>query len=198
MAQILLDEGAQALNDTPRTIHDIRKNHFAQLNVWNATGTSRTKLSLKYNVQTHDPTNDLRIINFCLSVPLSYFFGDGLDRGLIRRASKGLLPDEIRLNMLTRGLQGADILQRMKSSWPVLYEEVKDLIHDPIAQAYLNVTSIKQALEKLQQAETPPKYAFDSNFLVIMRSLIVYRFLKSLKGGEMDEKRMANTGIRST
>ncbi|MED1863895.1 asparagine synthase-related protein [Fictibacillus nanhaiensis] len=198
ITQLLLEEGTKALNASPNSIYELRKNHFAQLNIWNATGTSRTKLSLKYNVQTHDPTNDLRIINFCLSVPLPYFFGDGLDRGLIRRASKGFLPDRIRLNMLKRGLQGADILQRMKSSWSVLYGEVHDLIQDPLASAYLNVTVIKQALEKLQRAETPPKQAFDSDFLIVMRSLIVYRFLKSLKGGEMDEKRMANTGIRST
>ncbi|WP_137791002.1 asparagine synthase-related protein [Bacillus sp. E(2018)] len=198
ITQLLLEDDSNALNLSPKSIHELRKSHFDQINVWNATGTSRTKLSLHYNVQTHDPTNDLRLINFCLSVPLPYFFGDGLDRGLIRRASKGFLPDQIRSNMLTRGLQGADILQRMKSSWPVLYEEVQDLIQNPIAQAYLNVTSIKQALQKLQRAETLPKHAFDSDFLVIMRSLIVYRFLQSLKGGEMDEKGMANTGIRST
>jgi asparagine synthase (glutamine-hydrolysing) len=121
-----------------------------------------------------------------------------MDRGLIRRATKGYLPDSIRLNQLTRGHQGADVFQRMKKVLPHLIDELNELIHDPIAQTYLNIELIKNGLETLKQEQIPSKYAMNPEFRIVMRSLIVYRFLKHLKGGEKDEKRMANTSIRST
>jgi asparagine synthase (glutamine-hydrolysing) len=194
----LEQQGFDLTNDTPSSIYTLRTEHFNQLNVWNATGTNRTKLSLRYNVQTHDPTNDLRIIKFCMSVPIKHFFGNGMDRGLIRRASKGYLPDNVRLNQLTRGFQGADIIQRLKNSWGAVYEEIHELLHDPVSSQYLNVEAIRNGLNKVKRDEVPSNFAFDPDFRIVMRGLIVHRFLKSLKGGEIHEKRMANACVRST
>jgi asparagine synthase (glutamine-hydrolysing) len=178
-------------------INNIRLNHFEQLNVWNVTGTTGTKLSLRYGMQSHDPTNDLRVIKFCLSLPIDKFFGDGFDRGLIRRATKGYLPDKVRLNQRTRGIQGVDSIQRMSSTWSLFIEELHQLCSDPIANQYLNVAGIKEAMHKIKH-EISGKFALDPQFRILMRSIIVYRFLKNLKGGEKSEKSMANTGVRST
>ena len=60
--------------------------------------TLATKLSLRYSFWKRDPTNDLRVIRFCLSLPEDQYVQGGLDRALIRRATKKLLPDKIRLN----------------------------------------------------------------------------------------------------
>ena len=35
-----------------------------------------------------DPTNDLRVIHFCLSVPEEQYVQNGLDRSLIRRSTE--------------------------------------------------------------------------------------------------------------
>jgi asparagine synthase (glutamine-hydrolysing) len=178
-------------------IYDIRLKHFDQINVWNTSGTSGTKLSLQYGVQSHDPTNDIRVINFCLSIPIEKFFGDGFDRALIRRATKGYLPDTVRLNQRTRGIQGVDSIQRMSSSWGMFVDEINLLCLDPLAKQYLNVEVLKTAIETLRK-NIRGEYSLDPNFRILMRSIIVYRFLKKLKGGEKNEKRVANTKVRST
>ncbi|MBW7459614.1 asparagine synthetase B, partial [Paenibacillus sepulcri] len=76
----------------------IREDQFKQLYFWNINGTIGTKLSLKYLMWDRDPTNDLRVIRFCLSVPDDQFVQNGVDRALIRRATEGYLPDNVRLN----------------------------------------------------------------------------------------------------
>ena len=63
-----------------------------------------------------DPTNDIRVIRFCLSVPEEHYVQDGFDRALIRRSTENFLPDKVRLNQHYRGVQGA----RLGSSYDAL------------------------------------------------------------------------------
>ena len=67
---------------------------------------------MRHAIWERDPTNDLRVIQFCLSVPEKQFVQNGQDRSLIRRSMKNL-PDNIRLSQKKRGLQGADGILRM-------------------------------------------------------------------------------------
>ncbi|MGQ4671626.1 hypothetical protein ACUIJ5_25025 [Bacillus toyonensis] len=48
-----------------------------------------------------------------MSVPEEQYVQNGLDRALIRRATKNFLPDKVRLNQRVRGIQGADGVYRM-------------------------------------------------------------------------------------
>ncbi|WNB92447.1 paeninodin family lasso peptide [Bacillus sp. NEB1478] len=183
----LNEEGINMDSSFKENIYDIRLKHFEQLNVWNVTGTCGTKLSLRHSMQSHDPTNDLRVIKFCLSLPIDKFFGDGLDRGLIRKATKGFLPDKVRLNQRTRGVQGVDSIQRMSPSWNLFLEELNQLCNDELSRQYLNIDVIKTAITKLNN-EIRQEFALDPHFRILMRSIIVYRFLKTLKGGEKMKK----------
>ncbi|MEY8733648.1 asparagine synthase-related protein [Peribacillus frigoritolerans] len=173
----LEEQGNNIMGVNPTNINEIRKNHFGYLNMWNTTGTSGTKLSLLYSLQGHDPTNDLRVIQFCLSLPLEQFVQNGLDRSLIRRSTKGYLPDDIRLNQKTRGVQGADTIARMLPNWKEFIGEVEQLSQDPFIANFLNMGAIKKAINKFR-TEPQPNVAFDSEFRILMRGLIVYRFLK--------------------
>ena len=69
----------------------VRKEWFENGLYWNTYGTSATKLSLRYSLWNRDPTNDLRVIKFCLSVPEEQFVQNGVDRSLIRRSTKNYL-----------------------------------------------------------------------------------------------------------
>ena len=73
------------------SIYEIRKEHFEKVFFWNTTGTIGTKLSLRYSVWNRDPTNDIRVIKFCLSVPEDQYVQNGLDRALIRRSTENIL-----------------------------------------------------------------------------------------------------------
>ena len=46
----------------------------------------RQNLSLRYSLWKRDPTNDLRVIRFCLSVPEEQYVQNGLDRSLITKS----------------------------------------------------------------------------------------------------------------
>lgn len=146
---------------------------------WNTTGTYSSKLSLKYSLWERDPTNDLRVINFSLSVPEEQYVRKGLDRSLIRRATNGYLPDKVRLNLLNRGVQGADGVHRMKKFWDSFVAELQQLSIDPIVGEFLDLKEINRAILKIGK-EARPEYAFDFDFRILMRSLIVSRFIKSL------------------
>ncbi|CAG9613445.1 hypothetical protein BACCIP111899_02660 [Bacillus rhizoplanae] len=160
------------------TAYDMKKQQFEQLYYWSINGTYGTKLSLRYSLWDRDPTNDLRMIQFCLSVPEEQYVQNGLDRALIRRATKNYLPDKVRLNQRVRGVQGADGVYRMTPAWNKFIEELQQLSTDPIISEFLNVEVIKAAILKIRE-EPRPEYAFDLDFRILMRSLIVHRFIKN-------------------
>lgn len=158
---------------------EARKSHFTKLTSWSLNSTSRAKYSLKYSLWDRDPTNDLRVVKFCLSLPYNQYVQNGLDRALIRRATKNYLPDNIRMNLRTRGIQGADGVHRMKHIWSDFIQEVEQLCQDSVISNYLNIEVIKEAISKIGAAPRP-EYAYDAEFKILMRSVIVGRFLKKL------------------
>jgi len=151
--------------------------------IGNKNGAISTKLSLRYGVMERDPTADPRVIRFCLSVPFEQYVRDGVDRALIRRATAGWLPDRIRLNQRYRGVQGADWLYRMQPQWPAFLDELASLAADPLTGEFLNVGHIRRALDEYR--EPSPDMAFQAEIKVLMRALILYRFLKRAEAGRI-------------
>jgi asparagine synthase (glutamine-hydrolysing) len=161
------------------TAYEVRDRQFRQLYYWNITGTYGAKFSLRYSVWDRDPTNDLRLIKFCLSIPENQFVSQGLDRSLIRRATKAYLPDKVRLNMSSRGVQGADGVHRMSHNWNTFIGELEKMSGDAVTMNFLDTQVIKAAIAKIKD-NSNPEYAFDFDFRILMRSLIVHRFIKKL------------------
>lgn len=159
--------------------YEARDKQFNNLYYWSITGTYGAKFSLKHSVWDRDPTNDLRLIKFCLSVPEEQFVRQGLDRSLVRRATKEYLPDEVRLNMRSRGVQGADGVHRMSNYWGAFIEELEKMSDDSIVGYFLNQSVIKETIKKIKN-EPHPELAFDFDFRILMRSLIASRFLNKI------------------
>lgn len=157
--------------------NEARLQRFAQLCYWNIPGTSATKLSLQYSLWERDPTNDLNVIRFCLSVPEEQFVQNGLGRALIRRATDGYLPDKVRLNQRIRGIQGADVVHRMAPSWKQFMDELQRVCADKEVSSFLNVTVLKDVISKVEK-NPKPEYAVNLEFKFLMRSLVIYRFFK--------------------
>ncbi|WP_274650400.1 asparagine synthase-related protein [Paenibacillus humicola] len=154
-----------------------RDYQFEQFAVSNHQGTSITKFSLRYGVWERDPTGDPRVVRFCLSLPVSQYVQHGIDRSIVRRATAGMLPDEVRLNQRVRGVQGADWIYRMLPNWGAFMDELQTLCRDPAASHFLNVAQIKASMAKIGYSPKP-KLAYDADARLLMRGLIVYRFLK--------------------
>ncbi len=175
----LQEHGIDHTGTPVQNVYEARKKHFEQLYYWTTNGTVGTKLSLRYSLWDRDPTNDLRVIRFCLSVPEEQYVQNGVDRALIRRSTKSYLPDKVRLNQRVRGIQGADGIHRMAPSWNTFIEELQQLSRDPEVSEYLNIGAVKQAISKVRE-QPHPKYIYDAEFKILMRSLIVYRFIKKI------------------
>ncbi|AJD92694.1 hypothetical protein JMA_33770 [Jeotgalibacillus malaysiensis] len=154
-----------------------------------------SKLSLKYKVWTRDPTNDLRVVRFCLSIPEEQFFKSGMDRALIRLSTKKVLPEKVRLNHQVRGLQSADLNYRLLDDWHKLKKEVNLALENNEIASMLDIEKAKMLLNQL--GDTPDKaLAVDYNFKVLMNLIVFTRFLSRLKGGESYEEKMDNDFVR--
>lgn len=160
-------------------IFEQRKSHFEEVFHWNASNTLAAKLSMQHSLWKRDPSNDIRVIQYCLSLPEEQYVQKGVDRSLIRRATKNLLPDEIRLNQRVRGVQGADWVHRMIPHWNVFIDELHQLSNDPLILQYIDGQVIQHAL-KMASKEVSAKHATDPNYKILMRTLIVYRFIKNI------------------
>jgi asparagine synthase (glutamine-hydrolysing) len=156
---------------------EYRKQYYQNLYVWNKSGVANTKLSLRYNLWDRDPTNDIRVIKFCLSLPEEQYVLGGMERSLIRRATKGILPERVRLNQNRRGIQGADTIHRMTSKWREFRDELSKMSQDSLLSDYVDMNVIKNSCEKMGD-EPRPEMVYEDEFKILTRSLITYRFLK--------------------
>ncbi|AXI10766.1 asparagine synthetase B [Oceanobacillus zhaokaii] len=165
------------LSSNPTNLAEYRKDYYKQLFVWNKSGVAGSKLSLRYGLWDRDPTNDLNVIRFCLALPDEQYATGGMERSIIRRAMKGLLPNKVRMNQINRGLQGADVIHRMTSGWCSFVNELQELPNDKKLSQFINVEVIKDALSKIGR-EPKQEVVFTYEFKILTRSLIVNRFIK--------------------
>lgn len=158
-------------------VYEHRRRTVDEMAPWNSSNTLYTKLSLKYPLWKRDPTYDIRVVRFCLSIPESQYVQYGMDRALIRRSTENILPDEIRLNQKVKGIQAADWVHRMIPSWDAFTNEIKNLVEEKNIIQYFNKDLLIAALSKAIQG---PKreYIIDPDYHTLTQSLVIYRFIK--------------------
>jgi len=161
------------------TMMNERQKFYENAAVVGMQGTVATKLALRYGVIERDPTNDPRVIRFCLSLPLNQFVQNGMDRALVRRSMNGLLPDAVRLNQRTRGVQGSDWVHRILPQWDSFAAEIEELCHSSLVSSYLNIDRVRVAFANVNQRPSA-ELASDPDMKIVIRSLVLYRFLKRL------------------
>jgi asparagine synthase (glutamine-hydrolysing) len=114
-------------------------------------GAVETKLSLANRITIRDPSRDKRVLEFCLSIPSNQFVKDGNERNLLRRATKGILPDRIRTNISTRGVQSADWIQRLTPDWNQIRSEMDEVLATKEIEKYVDMNKIKDLRENLDR-----------------------------------------------
>ncbi|MCA1061480.1 asparagine synthetase B [Rossellomorea aquimaris] len=176
--QKVRENGLDITGSNISTLREARNRQFQYLYYW-GNGTSATKMSLHYSLWNRDPTNDLRVIEYCLSLPDSQFVQHGVDRSLIRRATENYLPNKVRLNHKYRGAQGVDIIHRMRDEWDLFRSEVEELLNDQIMSDLVDQEVLFRAYLRIKDNPLP-EHALDDDLKILMRSLILFKFINKI------------------
>jgi asparagine synthase (glutamine-hydrolysing) len=111
-----------------------------------------------YGLDIRDPTADVRVLAFTLSVPDRIFIDPAtdLDRWLVREAMRGRLPDDVRLNR-RRGRQASDLVFRLRACADEVEEALDELSAGPAA-SYVHVSYMRKVWSMIQTNDTQEAY----------------------------------------
>jgi asparagine synthase (glutamine-hydrolysing) len=108
--------------------------------------------SNEFGIDYRDPTGDVNVIEYCLSIPNDVFFNKRQEsKQVIKRMMKDYLPQEI-LFSKRKGLQASDILYRLQND----KTNVNDLLHTLSASSkvkdYFEIQKLEKDWLKIQKS----------------------------------------------
>jgi asparagine synthase (glutamine-hydrolysing) len=131
-------------------------------------------------IEVRDPTADIRVLCFTLSVPDAVFINprDGTRRWLVREAMRGRMADQVRLNR-RQGLQAADLVTRLRSCAGEVEDALDELQAGP-ATAYVDVARVRGCWRTVQHEDSVDTYRMAVSILTrgIMGGLHVNAILR--------------------
>jgi asparagine synthase (glutamine-hydrolysing) len=104
-----------------------------------------------FGVQKRDPTGDLRLLEFCLSLPEEQFLRDGTSRWLVRRAMAGRVPLEVTANR-QRGMQAADWFERLRKADSRIVDELSQFEASQLTRSALDLGRMRALLKSMAKA----------------------------------------------
>jgi len=111
--------------------------------IWHTTGTA-------FGMEVRDPTSDIRLLDFCLTIPADQDTYHGGQRMLIRRATKNILPPKVQWNTV-RGKQAADVALRMLEYPAEMDAALARFQGHPDVSRYLDLKVMKGVWQDLQR-----------------------------------------------
>ncbi len=141
-------------------------------------GEAQTKHSLATGVILRDPTMDKRLIELCMSYPISCYSKQGVTRRMVREYLSEELPEHV-TKTIHYGLQSADTVLRMQKAGKRIYDEIQAIFKHPIATKYIDVDRALEELEKLKSFDAPDKN-FEILRLVYTAMVIEYILERSV------------------
>lgn len=133
-------------------------------------GKGRLALS---GVDGRDPTADIRLINYCQSIPVEQFHKNGTNRWLLRRALKRYWPSAT-INSRTKGKQGADWQYKMNKEQHELYRELDLFRKQPLACSLLDIPFIQN---QLAASSSPDRFNETQRNFKLLRLIAVGHFI---------------------
>ena len=105
-----------------------------------------------FGVETRQPAMDKRVIEFCLGIPADQYTRHGKDRLLIRQAMAGLMPESVLWNKC-RGLQSADIGQRIRASQAEIEKALQRLESSAFVRHYVDLPRVVAAFQTVRHSQ---------------------------------------------
>lgn len=140
----------------------ITRNFQQSMNRWTTMGSLHAK-------QIVDPTADLRVVNYCLSIKEDLFNYLGNKKYIYKLAFKDLLPDFI-LNSSITYLQSSDACSRFDSDY-VIQRQLKEILTDEKLSGIVNKKSLMEDWEKYRNSQNFSDKMKSCNNLLIKLSL---------------------------
>lgn len=137
-------------------------------------GSHEEELGAAFGLEIRQPTMDKRLIEFCLGIPQDQYTRNGQNKLLIRRAMHNLLPKQV-LWSKHRGLQAADIGQRIRFSTDEIEETMKTLEASDLVSEFLNLEKMNDfylSVQKGLNQSSPVQMSF------LLRGIMLGIFLQ--------------------
>jgi asparagine synthase (glutamine-hydrolysing) len=134
-----------------------------------------------WQIDRRDPTADLRLIEFCLAVPMDQFQRDGVTRALARLALSDRLPRAV-LEERKRGIQAADWHERLTAVRDRVAAELVRFSACPEAAQALDLERLRTLLENW------PSGGWERDRLIViyrgglLRAVTIGHLLRSVAG----------------
>ncbi len=128
-------------------------------------------------LERRDPTSDLRLLEFCLSVPDHQYLRKGQTRWLLQRSMANVLPPEILLAR-TKGLQAADWYEGAEADLPQIRAELQRMKAHAGVSSYLDIDALLQSLDEWPDHGWANQSKIQSYRLKLLRGLAVGTFIR--------------------
>jgi asparagine synthase (glutamine-hydrolysing) len=134
-----------------------------------------------HGLEMRDPTSDMRLLKFCLSVPDDQYLRNGQTRWLLHRLMGDTLPPEM-LYPKTKGLQAADWYEGIEVALPRFQEELKRMAEHGLIGEYLDLDAMLQSLEEWPESGWENDHIIQTYRLKLLRGLSVGTFIRYVEG----------------
>lgn len=140
-------------------------------------GFMNAAASQGWQISLRDPTQDKRIFEFCLSIPIEQYLVGGQSRSLVRRAMRDRLPPGI-LSCTTRGLQAADWYLTMGSQRAEMAAELSLIRQSPLARHLLDLERLQRLLDTWPASGYEQPSVSNAWHLALSRGLAAGNFIR--------------------
>lgn len=131
-----------------------------------------------WGLDTRDPTCDVDLLEYCLSVPTEQFHRDGVGRRLARTALADRLPGPL-LNEHRRGYQAADWYEAVKADAGGMADMAEAIKRTPLACEVLDIDRLDRLVATLPTIDlATAKEAVISYRLSLLRGVAVGDFVR--------------------
>jgi asparagine synthase (glutamine-hydrolysing) len=137
-----------------------------------------------YGVETRDPLNNRKLVEWCTGLPENQFWRLGESRWLVKRLMQSKLPSQVLSNRKV-GEQVIDWHVRMTRELPQIREELAAIADDPDTCRYIDIKRIRGFLDDWpSQTPLKPKSGHTYSYIPVSigAALAAGRFVRRMKG----------------
>ena len=140
----------------------------------------RVSMRALTGMDVRDPLADLRLVEFCLSIPAEQFLRGGVTRWLTRRALADRLPASV-IDNSRLGQQNPEWFVRLTARHPQMLEELAQLERSALARRVLDLPRLSRILRNWPE-DTCDEVTYHR---LLPRALHIGRFLLWQESGEL-------------